>query len=96
MQQILQTDSKKNASNLLENLLQVPYQCLKRTNLLISQNHRVVEVEGHLSSPWLKQGHLEVVAHSQVQTAFQYLQAWRLRSLTGQLVLCARAWSPSQ
>uniref|UniRef100_A0A8C0ES58 receptor protein-tyrosine kinase n=1 Tax=Bubo bubo TaxID=30461 RepID=A0A8C0ES58_BUBBB len=42
---------------------------------------------GHLvQCPLLKQGHLELVAHNHIQTAFEYLQGWRLHNLPGQPV----------
>ena len=34
----------------------------------------------------LKQGHLDLVTQDHVQTAFEYLQGWRLRNLSGQRV----------
>ncbi|KAK4828375.1 hypothetical protein QYF61_026113 [Mycteria americana] len=37
-------------------------------------------------TPLLKQGHLEPVAQDRVQTAFEYLQGWRLHKLPGQSV----------
>jgi len=38
-------------------------------------------------TPLLKQGHLELDAQGCVQTASEYLQGWRLLSLSGQPVL---------
>ena len=48
-----------------------------------SQNHRLVEVGRHLwrpsgPTPLLQQGHLELVTQNHVQTAFEYLQGWRI------------------
>ena len=41
---------------------------------------------GHLvQPPLLKQGHLQPVDQDRVQTACEYLQGWRLYSLSGQL-----------
>ena len=34
----------------------------------------------------LKQGHLQLVAQDHVQTAFEYLQGWRIHNLSGQPV----------
>ncbi|KAK4828172.1 hypothetical protein QYF61_024421 [Mycteria americana] len=56
-----------------------------------SQNHRMAEVGRDLcrtfvQCPLLKQGHPEPLAHDCVQTAFEYLQGWRLQNLPGQPV----------
>lgn len=47
-----------------------------------SENHRLVEVGRDLwrpsaPTPLLQQGHLQLVAHSHVQMAFEYFQGWR-------------------
>ena len=57
----------------------------------VRDSHRVVEVGRHLlssSSPnaLLKQGQLQQVAQDYVQSGFEYLQGWRLHSLSGQPV----------
>jgi len=56
-----------------------------------SQNHRIVDVGRDLCrifcpAPLLKQDHLDPIAQYQVQTGFDYLQAWRLYKLFGQSV----------
>ena len=57
--------------------------------ILISQNHRMVEVGRDIwmsSSPTLllKQGHLGQVTQDHARSAFEYLQGWRLHNLSGQ------------
>ena len=66
-----------------------------KTKRLGFKNHRMAEVRRDLwrsSGPTLllKQGHLELVAQDYIQMAFEYLQQWRLRNLSGQpmTVLC--------
>lgn len=39
-----------------------------------------------MSSPLLKQGHLELIAQDCIQMTLEYLQEWRLCSLPGQPV----------
>jgi len=57
-----------------------------------AQNHRLTEVGRDLwrssgPTPLIKQGHLEPVVQDHVQTGFEYLQGWRLHSLSGKPVL---------
>jgi len=62
-----------------------------RLHMMSSQNHRIVVFGRDLWTssgpiPLLKQGHLEPVARDHVQVAFEYLQGWRLHSLSLQPV----------
>lgn len=55
------------------------------------QNHRMAELERDLwrsagPTPLVKQAHLEPVAQDHLQMAFEYLQRWRLRHISGQAV----------
>jgi len=59
-----------------------------------SQNHRMADSGGTSGShpiqdPWLMQGYLETVAQDHVQTAFEYLQGWRLHNLSRQPMQCS-------
>jgi len=62
-----------------------------KTNTAHIQNHTTVKVGRELwrsssPTPLLKQGHLQPVSQDHDQTAFEYLQGWRLHQLPGQPV----------
>ena len=75
------------------------HSCLFNYENNLKQNlHRITQSQNHTITEWLdlwrscspkpllKQGHPEPVAQDRVQTAFEYIQGWRLHNLSGQPV----------